>query len=505
MIIVRWQQRETAIMVSRGLGKGRIFGIALVEGLILIGVGYPLGTGAGLLLARLMGYTLSFLSFVSRPPLPVSLNGSNVGLILAALSASLVARLWPTLPATEHSVVAYERARSRPIRKPFWQRYFLDLSLVMPTIYVCRQMRQWGALGLLVKESPSELYKDPLLTLVPALFILTASLLSMRVFPLMMRLADWLSEMSPWVSFHLTFRQLSRQSQQYVNPLLLVIAALSLGTYLTSMAASLEQWLSDRMYYRVGADVTFEPFVDPEDDSSALAQPWVLPVSEYLTIPGVQKATRVGDYWAAIPVPGGHEVRSRFLGIDRLDFPAVAWFRSDLSSASPGELMNRLALQPDGILAPRFLLEVTHLDVGDQLQLRVIIEEVQLIASFTIAGVYDYFPTVYEDKPTVVGNLDYLFFQGGGVFPYRLWLRADPDADGRSIFEAIEFRVVETAGRQDAPALIKAEQDRMSEWASLARSPLGSWPQRLWRELDCWSTTTPPCKSDSTDSPFCEP
>jgi hypothetical protein len=123
--------------------------------------------------------------------------------------------------------------------------------------------------------------------------------------------------------------------------------------------------------------------------------------------------------------------------------------------------MNRLALQPDGILAPRSLLEVTHLNVGDQLQLRVIIEEVQLIASFTIAGVCDYFPTVYEHKPTVVGNLDYLFFQGGGVFPYRLRLRAHPDADGRSISEAIEFRVVETARRQDARALIKAEQDRM--------------------------------------------
>lgn len=459
IIIVRWQQRETAIMVSRGLGRGRIFSIALVEGLILIGVGYPLGIGAGLLLARLMGYTLSFLSFVSRPPLPVSLNGLNMGLVIAALGASLVARLWPTLRAAKHSVVAYEQAHSRPIRSPFWQRYFLDLLLIIPTTYVYRQMGQWGALGLLVQESTTDLYKDPLLILVPALFVLTASLLSMRIFPLIMRLADWPSAASPWVSLHLTFRQLSRQSQQYVNPLLLVITALSLGTYLASMAASLDQWLVDRMYYRVGADVTFEPFVDPEQ--GALGEPWALPMSEYLAIPGVQNATRVGDYPVAIPVPGGQAARGLFLGIDRLDFPTVAWFRSDFTSVSLGELMNRLAMHPEGILAPRSLLGAAHLNVGDQLQLHVAMDDVELTTSFTIVGAYDYFPTVYEDKPTIVGNLDNLFSQAGGMFPYRIWLRLEPGVEGKVIFEAVESKMVEASRRRDARALIQAERDKM--------------------------------------------
>jgi putative ABC transport system permease protein len=459
IIIVRWQQRETAIMVSRGLGRGRIFSIALIEGLIVMVAGYPLGIGVGLLVARLMGYTLSFLSFTSRPPLPVSLHGLNVGLIAAALCASLVARLWPTLRAAKHSVVAYERVHSRPVRRPFWQRYFLDLLLIIPTGYAYRQMSQWGALGLLVKESTADLYKDPLLILVPALFVLTMSLLSMRVFLLAMRLLDWLATISPWVSLHLTFRQLSRQSQQYVNPLLLVIAALSLGTYLASMAASLDQWLVDRMYYRVGADATFEPSVDP--DQLVVQEPWVLPVSEYRTVRGVQEATRVGDYPTAILVPGGQPLTGRFLGVDRLDFPTVAWFRPDLAPLSLGELMNQLALHPDGILVPRSLMGASHLNVGDQLQLRVVLEEVQVTTSFTIVGAYDHFPTVYEDKPTIVGNLDYLFFEGGGVFPYRLWLRTEPGADGAAIFRGVEAKAVEASRRQDARALIKAEQDKM--------------------------------------------
>jgi putative ABC transport system permease protein len=461
VIIVRWQRRETSIMASRGLGRGRIFSIALVEGLMVMAVGSPLGIGAGLLLARLMGNTLSFLSFAPRPPLPVSLRGLNVWLTVAAMGASLVARLWPTLRSAGRSVVTYEQAHSRPVRTPFWQRYFLDLLLIAPTAYAYRQMGQWGALGMLVRESTTELYRDPLLILVPTLFALTASLLSVRVFPLMMRLTDWLGTVSPWISVHLTFRQLSRQSQQYVNPQLLVIAALSLGTYLASMAASLDQWQVDRMYYRVGTDVAFRPHMLPEVAASSSGEVWMLPVSDYLAIPGVQEVTRMGDYPVYIPGPGGEDARGRFLGIDRLEFPDVAWFRSDFTAVSLGELMNRLALQPDGILVPRSLLGITHTNVGDQLRLRVVMEEVELVTPFTIVGVYDYFPTVYEDRPAVVGNLDYLFVHGGRTFPYRVWLRTESGVDGTAVFKAVESGVVEATRRGDARALIKAERDTM--------------------------------------------
>ena len=41
---------------------------------------------------------------------------------------------------------------------------------------------------------------------------------------------------------------------------LLVIVSLALGVYTLSMAASLDKWLVDRMYYRVGTDLTFTPF-----------------------------------------------------------------------------------------------------------------------------------------------------------------------------------------------------------------------------------------------------
>lgn len=460
IIIAHWQQREIAIMVSRGMGRRFIFTITLVEGLVMIAVGCPLGLGAGLLMAQLMGHTVSFLSFVQRPPLPLSLmTGIEVKLVVAALAISLLARLWPALRAAGQSVVIFERAHARPIRKPFWQRYYLDLLLAIPTAYSYRQMTQWGTLAKLVQGSMGDLYRDPLLILVPALFIFTASLLSIRFFPLMMRVADWLSAVSPWVSLHLSFRQLARQSLQYVNPMLLVVAALSLGAYMASMAGSLDRWLVDRMFYRVGADMTFEPTTNPEENVQG--EPWILPVSEYLSIPGVEKATRVGDYSVDFTLGGRTTRHWRFLGIDRLDFPSVAKFRSDFTTESLGELMNRLALHPDGILVPRRLLEEGHLWLGDTIQMRIAMDDTELNAPFTIVGAYDYFPTVYEERPAVVGNLEYLFSQAGGIFPYRVWLRVQPGVDHEALFQAIEQKALNITRRQDAWELIKTEREKM--------------------------------------------
>ena len=105
------------------------------------------------------------------------------------------------------------------------------------------------------KSSPEDLYQDPLLILVPGLFIITFALIAMRFFPLLMRLFDLVARRVKWLPGYLALRQLGRQSHAYINPLLLVIVSLALGVYTLSMAASMDRWLEDRVYHQVGADL----------------------------------------------------------------------------------------------------------------------------------------------------------------------------------------------------------------------------------------------------------
>lgn len=465
-IITRWQRGEIATFVSRGMSTSGVLSITVIEEFLLFLVGCPAGIGFGMLLARMMGYTASFLSFTSRPPLPVALRMVDLRLVLAALGVNLVARLWPAAQAARQDVIEIGQERARPAKGPFWYRYYLDLLLILPTVYAYTQLAQKGTLALLVRDRPEDLYRDPLLILVPALFILTAALVAMRIFPLIMRLIDRLASVTPWITPHLAFRQLGRQSQSYINPLLLIIVSLALGVYSLSMASSLDQWLVDRMYYRVGADLAFTPWLQSGEGEGQMVPGDSMPLpAEFRDLPGVTAATRVGDYPAQANLSAKEEIKGRFLAIDRLDFPSVSWFRGDFAGEPLGALMNRLALSPNSVLVSQRVLDENYLQIGDDmhLEVKVVPDEVEIHSSFKVVGAYEYFPTVYEQdtRTTVIGNLDYLSQQIGVTPPHRIWLRTKENVKGEDVFASVEHTGIDTTREGDSRALIAEEQAKL--------------------------------------------
>ncbi len=475
-IIAQWQRRESATLVSRGMRRSSILALTFTEEMLLFIPGYPLGIAFGMLLAILMGNTASFLTFTQREMLPVSLRGINIPLTILALVVALVARLWPAARASRLSVVEVDREHARPQRPPFWYRAYLDFLLLLPTYYAYRQLANRGTLALLVQDRPEDLYRDPLLVLVPALFILTAALMTLRIFPLIMRALDMIASVTPWITPHLALRQLGRQSQRYINPLLLVIVSLALGVYTISMAASLDQWLIDRMYYRVGADISFTPSPEtPGGDSGGMGGggggaavfggDWIPTPQEFLQIPGVLGATRVGNYARAeMYLTARDKVRCRYIAIDRLTYPKVAWFREDFAKEPLGALMNRLAMTSEAVLVPDGFLEENHLQIGDQVPMLVVIDyDLKVRSIFVIAGTYKYFPTVYdEDEVVVIGNLDYLTFFLGVTAPHDILLRVKDSADGKDVLKSVRTNlgIPSTVHEQDARALINEEQSK---------------------------------------------
>lgn len=461
-IMAAWQRRETVMLVSRGMSAGGVMSLTLVEQIILFVIGYPLGILFGMFIAWLMGYTASFLTFTSRPALPVSMEGFSMPLTLLALAFALVSRLWPALKAARSSLVTEERERARPMRKPFWYRMYLDVILLIPTYYAYTQMVQRGSLAGLVTDKPEDLYRDPLLVVVPALFVLTASLVTMRLFALLMKLVDLIAGRIPWLTMHLALRQLGRQSLDYVQPLLLVIISLAMGVYTLSMAASLDQWTVDRFYHSSGADVAFSP--QPSQEGTVVIDgSWIPLPQDFTKVPGVEAATRVGDFNMRVTPVGSGEIRGRFLAIDRVEFPSAAWFRPDFANESLGAMMNRLALLPEGILVSQDFLEEHNLRAGDRLEAVVSIENLMSVWSeFTIVGTYNYFPTVYEDKVTFVGNLEYLNTLTGLTVNHNVWLKTTPGTDGKQLGKDIVNQLhIFPADLDDSRGLVAEEQARM--------------------------------------------
>ena len=463
-IVAQWQRKETSILVSRGMSRGGVMALTFFEQILLFIAGYPLGILLGMGIGWLMGYSSSFLAFTHRDPLPVSLEGLSLNLTLLALGISLLARLAPTLQAGRSSIVTEEREWARPLRDPFWHRYYLDLLLILPTWYAYDQMVKQGSLaGLITRNTTADLYNDPLLILVPALFIVTSCLVTMRLFALVMKLVDFLAGRFPGVTIYLTLRQFGRQSYDYVRPLLLVIVSLALGVYTLSMAVSLDQWLVDRIHYRVGADLVITPTPNVPDDT-LVGGAWIPEPFRFTEISGVAAATRVGDYYVRLSFKD-QNVPGRMLAVDRLDFPNVAWFRSDFANEPLGGLMNRLAATEEGILVSEDALQKSGLQIGDQVSGEVNLSStVRVPMPFTIVGTYKYFPTVYEetDYTTVIANLEYLSSMYGLTVPHSIWMKLQPNADPEQILKDMNPATgVVPEGIEDSQALIAEEQAKM--------------------------------------------
>jgi len=456
-IAVRYQKGEAALLSSRGATGFHILGISLAESLILAIIGIPLSLLTGYGLSRLAGLANDFLSFGSRDLPQTGLMGMDVKFFLAALGMSMLTRLLPALGAARQSVVDYNRSRSRPTVSPPWLRLTLVVPLVGATVYAYRQLDLRGTLGMLSWEPSGSPLQDPLIFLAPTLFFFAAALLVASVFPLLMRAADFAAARLFSVPGYLGFRNLGREGGQYANALFLVVLCLGVGAFQASMAQSANRWFVERLQYRVGADFSFK--IVTEESSGA----HLLPVTDYLQVRGVEDAARVGDYPADFKPPNAsRSTKIRLLGVDRADFQRLVYWRGDYADESLGEMMNRLALVQDGVIVPRQALGQTGLQAGDKISLDVSVDYERRRMEFTIAGVYDYFPTVYAlEQPAVIANLEYIFEQAGMTLTHGIWLRTAPGMDTKRLTDEARGLGVSITQVRDLRGMITDDTARL--------------------------------------------
>jgi putative ABC transport system permease protein len=182
-----------------------------------------------------------------------------------------------------------------------------------------------------------------------------------------------------------------------------------------------------------------------------------LPVSEHEEIDGVRRAARVWSREAKVTTGSG-SFSGVLVGVDRVDFSEVAFFRPDFAPASLGALMNALAVRDDAILVSRQAMVDNRLEVGDRIDITIPVGSVPKV-SFTVAGVVDYFPGQYpEEMPFFIGNLNFIFDNVGGMYPYDVWLATEGAANTEAIMEDASERGLVVVRSFDARAQVDKEQ-----------------------------------------------
>jgi putative ABC transport system permease protein len=480
-LVVQRQSNEISVLRSRGASRAQVLGIYLLEWLLLGALALGLGVLLGQLAAFLMTWTRSFLELEVRERLPIEMTPDSWQRAWQMLAILLFASLLPAFAAARYTIVSFKAERARSTRKPFWQRAYLDLLLLAPVIYGYTQLNQRGTIAFLgFGVSTGDPFGNPLLLLAPSLFIFALALVATRLFPLLMSLLAWLTNRLPGIATVTALRYLARTPAAYTGPVLLLVLTLSLATFTASMARTLDNHLYDQIYYEHGGDMRVydlgwstqggaSPMAGIGQPQPAGAQPAdrleearfvFLPVSDYLLVPGVTAATRVSSSQVDVNA-GGRSTSGRFVGVDRVDLPGVARWRSDYSSESLGALMNRLADDPSSVLISGSLASQTGLRVGDRFTIRMNDLDVSREVPVTVAGYVNLFPTIYPaDGPFMIGNLDYAFEQQGGQYPYDVWMRLTPDANHREISVGLAELGLKTFERGFAPEQVVAERER---------------------------------------------
>ncbi|HEY9078236.1 MAG TPA: FtsX-like permease family protein [Anaerolineaceae bacterium] len=453
-LTIERQRNETAILRSRGAFVSQLLGIVLIESILLTGIAWVISHPIGAGIAWLVVQTTGFLQWsATNGPIQVSFPPVIFYFGIGAAATAILLRTLPALGAVSNTIVTYKQERARLLRPPLWQRTGLDLLLFLPAGYGTYLLMQQGRIAVFSETANNSPFENPLFFLVPSLMVLAITLLFLRLVPWFMRLTAWILAHTRSVGLLMAVRNLARMPGFYNVPLILLVLTLSLSTFTASLAKTLDDHLVDQVYYQVGADMAFldsgearsDPFSGSSSSNPAQSQGKAdddasylfLPVSEYLTLPGVEAVTRIATYNAEARISGVSK-KGVFKGIDRYSLPEVTFWRRDFAHESLGALMNALAATPEGVLLSSDFMAQNSLRVGDSILIAVNIYGHPANLQSKVVGSFNLFPGWYPNKGSLfIGNLDYLFEETGGLYPYDVLLKTVPEANYPEIVNSL--------------------------------------------------------------------
>ncbi len=475
---VSQQKNEIAVMRSRGSTPAQVLGMAALEGVILGSVAFVFGIILAVGLTQIVGRSRSFLDFSGSDAVRMVVTRQAIFTGLIAIGLALVARILPAISASRHTIITFKQEQARSLARPWWQRVWLDLILLLVVIYGFYLLQQQGSIGLVSDGSTAaDPFQNPLLLLLPALAIFALTLLFLRILPWLMTGLGRLLNRTQSVGLLQAVRYLARTPHHYQPPLSLLVLTIGLAVFTASLARTVDLQLYDQKFYEIGADISMETLPNPPafgGTEPAEGETFTyLPVSDYETIDQIERAARVGSYSMEVQVDGVSR-SGRFVGVDHADFRDVAYWRWDFSRYRLGSLMNALGDRSNGILVPESLISQSTLRVGDPVRYSVRLEESLVEFDGTIVGTFRYFPgwQPAEEEYLIVGNLNTVFEKAGGDFPYKVWGKlTDPitDADQfrRSLTDRQLFNTVWTEPREPI-AQAQAEPERQGLFGILS-------------------------------------
>ena len=476
-LIVEGDLAEIAVLESRGAAGSQLFTVYLLQSLLLAAAALALGPPLALLIVRFLGAANGFLEFVGRTSLSTDISLRAYWFAVAGAAIFLTATLLPASRAARTSIVELRGHGARTRRYTLWRRFYLDLVLIAVAVYGLVQFQQRREIVMLTAASGSDLPLDPLLFLTSVLFILGCAMLTLRLFPFLVRALFGIARRRWSPPLYAAFIQVARARGHEQFLMVFLILTLALGIYNSSAARTVNRNTEERIYYAAGADLTMQPYFpsDQPPDSGGLpgeaagasySSPRVQyrepPYHPFTLIPGLEGTTRVlREARAQVSLPGNRRTVSALMAITPEEFGRVAWFRSDLLPVHWHHYLNRLAADPKAMLLSSSIAEEFDIKLGDII---LVTWSSQDVVDGVVVGFIDHWPTFLpvDERATprlVVANFPYIRAKMA-VEPYEIWARRTPRSSTAEIYQAIDDRELDIVSMTDATQqVVEAKND----------------------------------------------
>jgi len=470
------EKNEISVMKSRGGSSAQIFRLYLYQSIFMTIVGALAGLPLGTVFCRILGSTQNFLEFNVRRQLNVNFDKS---VWQYAGIAMLGCVLIMTIPALKHSRLTIVKLKqSNALRKrSWWEKIFLDVILLGISLYgYYSYSKNAGNLAATVMEGQS---LDPLLYVSSSLFIVGMGLLFLRFQPILINLIFLLGKRFWKPASYASFMENVKNGRKQQFIMLFMILTISLGMYHAVVARTILQNAKDNSNYLLPVDLVVKevwnktPVSSDHPEEQATASYLEPDFTKFRSMPGVEAVTKVyRDDAGTVKTVDKTQSSCTIFGIHTKEFGTITKMDDSLLGKPYRQLLNELAVQPDGVLLSANFRDVFGFKTGDYVEYR---NAAGTLITGKAIGFFEYWPG-YEPTSIVVGADGVTQKQNNlwvianiatvqkyfGILPYEVWAKMQDGADTDAIYSWIKEKNIH----------VNKFVDKASEMQKVVQDPL---------------------------------
>lgn len=470
------ERNEISVLKSRGASGGQIMRLYLYQSIALTGAGCLFGLPLGRAFCQMLGAADDFLRFKASRKLEIHYNAE---VWFYALVSFVTCILIITIPAVKHSrVTIVNLKQQRAIKKQsWWETCFLDLIFLAISFYGYYNYKNHTAelTERVLRGEPL----DPLLYISSSLFILGAGLFVLRIVPLLVKGIFMIGKKRWKPASYVSFMEIMKNGRKQQFIMLFLILTLSMGMFHATVARTISQNARENQNYLDGADLVLEEVWDTNASFASVTgeqtelQYYEPDYGRYASMTEAESYTKViYDEKAFVKTEDNIWQSIALMGIHTKEFGENTELSDTLLAEPYHQLLNKLAVEPEGILVSDSFRTELGMKEGDTLYFKNGDEKE---AKGKIVGFVSYWPGFQtktielneagelREKDNYLIVADYAALrQYFGVTPYQVWITVKEGESTDFFYQWMEENEVS----------VKSYTDRDRDLANVSIDPL---------------------------------